>query len=212
MGALLILWIAAIYLLLAVWITYKVRPWWVKSVVAIALLLIPTADAVYGRIKLRQMCEAEGGLKIYKTVEGVEGLYVDRLGATPEWITKDGYRFVEGKSPGGKSMRLSRGSDGKLIEERDVALKSRYRYEYSGGDFGVGYAYGEKRIRDLQTNEILARARNISYEGGWVERLIAGLSGSRSGFAGACLEGAETISPSKIVTEALKLTKGVSFD
>ena len=206
MGALLILWIAAIYLLLAVWITYKVRPWWVKSVVAIALLLIPTADAVYGRVRLRQMCEAEGGLKIYKTVEGVEGLYVDEFRPDPTWIGMYGYRFIEGKDYDGKYMRLSRGSDGKTVEEKNVVLRSQYRYEYSGGDFGIGYAQGEKRILDLQTNEILARARNISYEGGWAERFIARFSGSRSGFAGACLEGAETMSLYKFVTETLKPT------
>jgi hypothetical protein len=203
MGALLILWIAAIYLLLAAWITYKVRSWWVKSVVAIALLLIPTADAVYGRIKLKQMCEAEGGLKIYKTVEGVEGLYVDRLGATPEWVTKYGYRFVEGEDVSGKPVRLSGGPAGKIVEEKNVALKSQYRYEYSGGDFGIGYAYDEQRVRDLQTNEILARARNISYEGGWVERFVASLYAAK-GYAGACQEGRDTISLYKIVNETLK--------
>lgn len=192
------------------WIAHKtvraIPSKWGKALAIVVFVLVPTTDAVYGRIKLRQMCEAEGGLKIYKTVEGVEGLYVDEFRPDSTWIGMYGYRFVEGKDYDGKYMRLSRGSDGKIVEEKNVALKSQYRYEYSGGDFGIGYALEEKRILDLQTNEILARARNISYEGGWAERFIARFSGSRSGFAGACLEGAETISLYKFVTETLKPT------
>jgi len=150
------------------------------------------------------MCQAEGGLKIYKTVEGVDGFYIDRLGPTTEWITKYGYQFVEGKGLDVKYMRLSRGQSGKIIEEKNVVLKSKYRYEYSGGNFGIGYARGERRIRDLQTNEILASYINISYEGGWAERFIARFSDAGSGFAGACDEGAKRVWPDQIIQQTLK--------
>jgi len=207
MGGLAVLVLLGLY----VWGAYKLvrmaRPAWARVLVTLAVVLVPTADAVYGRIKLRQMCAAEGGLKIYKTVEGVEGLYVDEFHPGPTWISMYGYRFVEGKDYDGKHMRLSLGSDGKIVEERYVTLRSRYGYEYSGGDFGTGYAYGEKRIRDLKTGEILARARNLSYEGGWAERTIAAFSDARSGFVGACQEGANTISPRKITNETLKPIK-----
>lgn len=204
MGGLAVLWLTAVYLLIAIWATYRAHPHWMKLLVALGFLLLPTADAVYGRIKLRQMCAAEGGLKVYKTVEGVEGLYVGRFRPDPTWITNYGYRFIEGKDSSGKYRRLSRGPDGKIIEEKDVVPKSRYQLEYLGGDFGAGYAYDEQRIRDLQTNEILARARNISYEGGWAERFIAMFSDSGSGFAGACQEGSKRIWSDQIAHSALK--------
>lgn len=203
MGGLLVLLLAGLYLWIAYVTIRKVPKAWGKVLALVVAVLIPTADAVYGRIKLRQMCEAEGGLKIYRKVDGVEGLHMGKLSPTPEWITKYGFRFVEGESHGSKPMRLGRGTDGNLVEERNVVLRSRYRYEDSGGNIGNGYSYDEQRIRDLQTNEILARARNIGYEGGWVERQVAGLYAAK-GFAGACMEGAEIVLPSRIVTETLK--------
>jgi len=161
-------------------------------------ILIPTVDAIYGRIKLKQMCAAEGGLKIYRVVEGVEGFEYGNSRPSDSWITEYGYKFVEGKGLEGKPMRLRLKSDGKISEEPDAVMQSRYRYEYFGSDFGVGYTQVEQQIKDLKTNEVLARTRNISYEGGWAERLIAGIYASK-GYAGACQEGADRIWPDQIV-------------
>jgi len=62
MGGLAVLLLLGFYL----WGAYKIvrlaKPRWAKALVILVVILIPTADAVYGRIKLRQMCEAEGGL------------------------------------------------------------------------------------------------------------------------------------------------------
>lgn len=173
---------------------------------ALALLvtaLIPTADAIYGRIELRQMCEAEGGLKIYKTVEGVEGLYIDHLGATPEWITKHGYQFVEGMGLDRKSMRLSRGPGGKVVEEQGIVPKSLYRYEYSGGEFGIGFTREEQRVISLPRGEVLARSISIGYQGGWAERLIGKISDAGSGYAKSCQEGKGRTWPHHIVRGTL---------
>lgn len=204
MGGLFVLFLLAIY----IWGAYKIVRWikpvWGKTLVVVAILLIPTADAVYGRIKLKHICETEGGLKVYKTVEGVEGFFIDRLGATPEWITKYGYRFVESKGVGGRPMRLSREQDGRIVAEENIVPRSKYRYEYSGTNFDIGYARGEKRIRDLQTNEIFARYVDFSYEGGWAERLVGRISDAGSGFVGNCQYGADTISLYQFVSETLK--------
>src|SRR3989304_2288943 len=106
-----------------VWVAYKVvrriKPNWGKALAVAVFVLIPTADAVYGRIKLKQLCEAEGGVKIYRTVEGVEGFYGFPMSPAPEWLTKHGYRFLEGTDyPDGKPMRMKLGPDGKVIEEK----------------------------------------------------------------------------------------------
>lgn len=202
MGGLLVLFLLGFY----VWGAYKIVRWikpvWGKALVLVAVLLIPTADAVYGRIKLKQMCETEGGLKIFRIAEGVEGFYVTHRPET-EWLTKYGYKFVEGQDTGGKLVRLSLGPNGKIVEERDVQLKSRYGFEYSGKNFGAGYARGESVIRDLQTKEVLARNVNLSYEGGWIERFVAGIF-SAKGFSGACQSGVNRIWPDQIVNQTLK--------
>ena len=171
-----------------VWVAYKVvrriKPNWGKALAVAVFVLIPTADTVYGRIKLKQLCEAEGGVKIYRTVEGVEGYFDGVWGPTPEWLTKYGYRFVEGKDRDGKPMRIKLGPDGKVIEEMNVVPQSRHQYEYSGAEFGNGYFRGESRIRDLQTKEILSRYVDIIYQGGWVERFLFYDGGP--GFAAFC--------------------------
>lgn len=206
MGGLFILFLLGLY----IWGAYKIvrwiRPVWGKAFVVVAVLLIPTADAVYGRIRLKHMCEAEGGLKIYKTVEGVEGFRDGRSRPEEEWITKYGYRFVEGEGANGTPARVSRQANGTIIMENNVTPISKFAFEHSGGDFARGYAQDEIRVRDLATNEILARNLNISYQGGWVERFVASVYAAR-GFAGACQEGGAWISPTKIVSETLKPSK-----
>src|SRR5690349_7846883 len=119
MGGLAVLLLLALYVWIAMKVVRRLKPGWGKALAVAAFVLIPTADAVYGRVRLKQMCAAEGGLKIYKTAKNVEGLYVERLGATPEWITKDGFKYVEGEHAG-TIVRLSKGSNGQIVEEKNV--------------------------------------------------------------------------------------------
>lgn len=52
MGGLGVLFVIGLYIALTIVAIVKVKPVWVKGLVLLAALLIPTADAVYGRIKL----------------------------------------------------------------------------------------------------------------------------------------------------------------
>lgn len=49
MGGLAVLFLLGLYFVLTVWAVYEVKPLWAKGLVLLAALLIPTADAVYGR-------------------------------------------------------------------------------------------------------------------------------------------------------------------
>lgn len=211
MGGLAVLVICATYVGGALWLSLKlIKPRWGKVIALIVFALIPTVDGYYGRIKLKQMCAEEGGLKIYKVVEAVDGFYIRDQSPGEQWLTKDGYKFVEGRGLGDKPLRLSLRPDGKVLEERDLKpeeLRSRYRYEHSGGDFGIGYARDEYLIRDLQTNEVLVRHVNIGYAGGWAERLLAGFSDAGRGLAGACQEGSDQFDIVKFITGTLKAVK-----
>jgi hypothetical protein len=211
MGGLAVLVICAAYVGVALWLSLKmIKPRWGKVIALIVFVLLPTADGYYGRIKLKQMCAEEGGLKRYKTVEGVESFYGRDLPPSAQWLAKDGYKFVEGRGLGGKPMRLSLRPDGKLLEETNLdptELKSRYRYEHSGGDFGAGFARDDYLIRDVQTNEVLASHVNISYAGGWAERFLAQFSDAGRGFVGACQLGSDQFDIVKFITGTLKSTK-----
>jgi len=197
-------WVCAAYM-----VVRKIKPNWGKALVIAAFVLVPTADAVYGRIKLKQLCEAEGGVKIYRTVEGVEGFYNASF-PSPDWLTTYGYRFVEGKDyRDGKSMRIRLGPDGKVIEEKNVVPQSKYRYELSLEEIGIGYLRFDIRIRDLQTKEILARDLIFIYKGGWAERFLAGFSDDPTWSAADCRDVTDQpqMGQEQFITRTLKPAK-----
>lgn len=200
MGGLLILFLIGLY----VWGTYKIvrrtPPQWGKALIVIAALLIPTADAVYGRYKLGEMCAAEGGLHIYRVVEDVAGFDNPKFQPDEGWLTANGYKFVEGEELSGKRSRLSRRPDGTFLREEGITPISEYVFEYELGDAKDIFIRIEKRIRVKATGEILSRAVNFSYAGGWFERFVAGLYAAR-GTAGPC---GPSIDITQLISQTLK--------
>lgn len=177
MGALLILILAALYL----WVSYKVvrraRSVWGKVLAVLAFILIPTADAVYGRIKLRQMCEAEGGVRIYRTVENVNGFYASRF-AHEFWIIGHHYQYVEGDDAG-QPFRISRNEKGNIVTEKNVAnLKSTYVFEHEVVNQKT-FLWQREIVKVRRTQEVLGTAVDIAYYGGWVERALSALYAGR---------------------------------
>jgi hypothetical protein len=203
MGALLIIFLGAVYVLIAYKVTVRVRPWWGKTIAIAVFVLIPTADAVYGRIKFNQMCETEAGLKIYRTAEDAQGFYNSQMPPSDQWIRKYGYRFIEGRALGGKDARMSLRPDGTILLETEVMPISKYAYEVKRSAPGETYSRTEQNIRMRETNEVLSAQVNISYAGGWFNRFVASLYASR-GQAGICGPG---ISIDDLVTKTLKPVK-----
>lgn len=95
MGGLAVLVIVGLYVFIAYKVMKVVERKWLKAVVIGVALLIPTADAIYGRIKLKRMCEAEAGLKVFRVVEHVEGFMAST--ADESWIKQYGFLFSEGE-------------------------------------------------------------------------------------------------------------------
>ncbi|MDY7538647.1 hypothetical protein QN372_05970 [Undibacterium sp. RTI2.1] len=185
MGLLILLFLAVIYVLLVSLLISYIKPWWLRPFVAIIFIAIPTADAVYGRYRLHQMCDAEGGLRIFRVVENVPGFYDPTSSPSEENVRKYGYRFSEGLGADKKIARLSLGSDGAIETEIGDKPVSKYIYQSQLGDLNGKYSRVEQRIVVIETGEILSRAVNINFEGGWVERLLAALYDAR-GSAGNC--------------------------
>lgn len=203
MGGLLVLALIAGYVWGAAKLFKRVGPSWAKALVVVAAILIPTADAVYGRIKLKHMCEAEGGLHVYRVVEGAEGFDYPIMTPNDEWITKYGYLFVEGEELSGKRSRVSLQPDGKIVRAVGVTPIAKYVYELDKGDVRDTFQRIESRVLARDSGEVLGRVVNISYAGGWFERFVNGLYAAR-GTAGRC---GPDILITELVTKTLKPTK-----
>ena len=182
--------LAIAVLVLYIWIWKKVfgriQPVWGKALAFVLAILIPTGDAIYGRIVLNQMCEAEGGLRVYKTVENVDGFFDDH-GPDERWIKNRGFTFAEGRSQTGSPNvdRLSKDSDGMVTMEKNVPRKSIYRLRFVPGELGSIYRRNKYVLDTYDETEILGEEVDISYSGGWVERAINGIYAAH-GTAGTC--------------------------
>lgn len=206
MGGLLVLLLAGLYL----WIVYvairKVPKVWGKALALVVAVLIPTADAVYGRIKLKQLCETEGGMKIFKTVEGVEGFYAENSDDYDDWITKFGYRFVEGMGSGQGVARKKLGIDGKVSTTASTAQMSLYRLSKENAISGLGLNKHRMVVTIQETGEELGSYTYFGFEGGWAERFIASLY-AQTGFGGDCGSFSTYDKKTELVTKTLRKAK-----
>lgn len=121
-----ILFCILIYIVLALLIISKAKTMHVKIIVLILAVLLPTADAVYGRYKLKQMCAAEAGLKVYRVAESVKG-FMART-ATEDLLKKYGYQFMEGGYPN-HFYRFSL-IDSEVLIEENVVPRSQYEFKF----------------------------------------------------------------------------------
>lgn len=189
MGGLAVLFLLGLYLVLAVVAIIIVKPLWAKGLVLLVALLIPTADAVYGRYKLKQMCAAKAGLKVYRVVHGVEGFMAD---STSEFtLKKYGFRFTEGERSRGKYYRFSK-ENGQIVIEENVTPKSQYRlklirdFEMPNYDDKQAYYRHQEAIENIATGEILATYTHLAFKGGWAERFLGMFSDAGAGNVAWC--------------------------
>ena len=185
MAALLIFFLAWLYYRVVRKVLKRVKPYWGKALVIVIALLIPTADAMYGRHKLKRLCAQEGGLHIYRVVEGVKGFESPSIRPDKGWLGIGKYQFMEGEDSPGKYSRLSLRPDGTYLREVDITPVSEYVYEYIPGGIKNIYSKAEQRVYVRATGEVLGRYVNIYYAGGWVERAINGLYAAH-GNSGMC--------------------------
>lgn len=184
MGGLAVLFILGLYFLLTLLAVIIAKPLWAKGLVLLAALLIPTADAMYGRYKLKQMCAAEAGLKVYKVAHNVEG-FMDDGTHSDYWVKEHGYQFAEDRPMNGTTTRYSR-RDGQVIQDNQVTPKSKYRLRQSYGDDKSVYRLSQYLVEDVSTGEVLAKDTRIAYKGGWAERFLAAFSDAGVGNVAWC--------------------------
>lgn len=201
MGGLGFLFVVALYIFVAYKVVAAMERRWIKAVAIIVVLLIPTADAIYGRIKLRNMCEAEAGLKVFRVAEHVEGFMDDYR---EYWIKEGKYQFAEDMPKNGKVTRYSK-QNGQIVREDNVMPRSQYRVSSTFGNTKDIYLRSQFVVETLQ-GEILATDTQIAFNGGWAERFLAKFSDAGGGAVTWC--GNTELNPlvrhEKLVTTTLK--------
>jgi len=196
---------------LYIWIAYKVvrrvSPVWGKALLVLVFVLIPTADAVYGRIKLRQMCEAEGGLNINRVVGRVEGFLIDQ-GASDIWIKNNGYLYNEGGERPDQRVNRYVLRDGAIALEWNVPSLARYEVRFVSPSKREQFERDEYLVRDRKNDDVLGKYVQIGFRGGWVEQLLGGFSDAGAGWAASCGQQDPRILES-LVLKTLKPTQNI---
>lgn len=191
MTGLIVLGIFIVYVAIAIGITATVKGAWKLLVIAV-FILIPTWDIIPGKIALARYCEEEGGIKINRSVDGVDGFVSIGGGAYEEYFTKFGYKYIEivkvvrdprtNNVVGTEYWQVTLGSDGRLKERRVDHPSSKYAYKEAPrlgeGRMAFGIVRNVDSIVDLQTNETLATRTEIYWRGNWLQRYASPILGS----------------------------------
>lgn len=149
-----------------------------KFVTAATFVLIPTWDIIPGKLYFNHLCNTEGGIKIYKTVEGVEGFYYE-VGTAPgrEVLDTYGYKFVEGAAGGDTVYRYTLDANGRIVRKDIDKPVSRYGVKSERHPPKWNTKRHEKLITDRQTKDILAVRTQFEYLGNWLQQKFNPLLG-----------------------------------
>ncbi len=176
MGGLAVFSLIGLYIFAGYKFVKSIRPGYRKWLAIAALALIPTTDAVVGRIYLQHLCATEGGLKVYRVAQGVEG-FINLGGDDVTAVEKYGYKFSESTPVNGLVNRYSK-HDGKIVKETKVIPQSKYRVRYSTAGQKDTYMRQTLVVETVPDGEVLATDVQIGFNGGWAERFLGGFSGA----------------------------------
>ncbi len=190
MGGMAIALIVAVYLAVAVGLIFKAKNWKARLAIALIALLLPTADGYIGRRYVEHLCAKDGGLKVFRVVENVEGvLGFSTLRATFERMK---YQFLEMDRPtvdqNKKYRRIERLPSGEIVEGFASKPLAKYKLEriFGGGEMlTIGYSMIDDRVVVIETGEVLVRYRQYGGGAGWAERFLGQFTDS--GHAGGAL-------------------------
>jgi hypothetical protein len=145
-------------------------------------VLIPTWDIPIARQQYEHLCQTEAGVKIYKSVDGVEGFInvFSGIGVAEDILKNYGYQFVEGTDVSNKWIRYSLDEHGKAVKQHIDVPTARYRIDkvQSRLEYAVK---DEIVIDDVRTKEKLATKTAFSPQGGWLAQELHWFVGSCRG-------------------------------
>lgn len=201
MGGLGVIFFIALYLVIAFKVVRKFKASRYKWLVVALIVLIPSGDAMVGRVYLKYLCAEDGGLKVYRVAEHVEGFMDDYR---DYWVKEGKYQFSEDFSTNGKVTRYSN-QNGQIVREDNVLPRSQYRVSSTFGNTKDIYLRSQFVVETLQ-GEILATDTLIAFNGGWAERFLAQFSDAGGGAVAWCsnMELNPLVRHEKLVTTVLK--------
>jgi hypothetical protein len=147
----------------------------VTTILALLFILVPIADDFVGQWQFGRLCEKEAGTKIYRTISGVVGFRSNEFFI--EWLTKSGYRYVEHEKFPGNVLRKSLDVNGKVVEETISEPESKYAFRYSKTSMPNHMWKGQYAVLDLDNKEVVATRTNLTYSGGWLQRMLGQVGG-----------------------------------
>ena len=166
----------AVYVWLGKWLVGQVVSKKAKVLIIAVFVLIPTWDVVPSWLYLTYLCETEGGVKIYKSIKGVEG-FRDHIGIGRGALENYGYKFIEGTYGGTVLYRDSLDSRGSLVRQKIDKPSSRYAVKYVNHPLPLKIEKGEKIIFDELTGETLAINTIFYLAGNWLQVMMKPLLG-----------------------------------
>lgn len=184
MGGLAVVFFIGLYIAISYWVFKRFDGSNFRWLVVALAVLIPSGDAIVGRLYLKRLCAEEGGLKVSRVVEHVDG-FMEQLG-TDYWVRIGGYQFSEEFPLNGKVIRYSK-NNGQIVREDNVLPQSQYRVrsEYVGS-LRDRYLRHVFLVETIPNRETLATDTQIAFNGGWAERFIALFSDAGGGTVAWC--------------------------
>ncbi len=179
MSGLGVLFFIGLYFFIAYKVVKAIKTKPLKWLAIVILVLIPTADEMVGRVYLQHLCATEGGLKVHRMVNGVEG-FIGAWGDEPDAmpVEKYDYSFSEGRPWKGRVKRYSK-QNGQIVKENDVLPKSNYRLSLlDKGEVKDSYMRQTLVVETFPVGEVLATDTQIGFNGGWVAHLLASFGGT----------------------------------
>ena len=194
MTGLIVLGFLVAYVAIATGIASWAKGRWRLLVIAV-FILIPTWDIVPGKIALAHYCEKEGGIKIYRSVDGVEGFLSLDGRAYKDYFKRYGYKYVEierqkrdprtGKAMGKEYARVTLGGNDNLREELVDKPISNYEFKDYRNDETYSSPWGitlfSASIIDRNTGETIAVDKRFGWYGGWLRKLNRPILGAGHG-------------------------------
>jgi hypothetical protein len=176
MGGLLVLFLIGLYLWGAYKVVRRIKPVWGKTLAVVAVVLIPTWDMIPGYIYLKYLCATEGGVRVNKLTEGVEGFRANGV-ADKEFFKTYGYKFIE-EEWAGNYYRYSMSPYGDLIKQEILKPTAKYEIKRATNQLLIlAILRHETSIVDSATEEKLATKTHFSSYGGWLMKATNPLLG-----------------------------------
>lgn len=206
MGGLAVVFFIGIYIAIAYWVFKRFDGSNFRWLVVALAVLIPSGDAIVGRLYLKHLCAEEGGLKVSRVVEHVDGFMDYAFSGGDYWVKERGYQFTEDRPVNEMTTRYSK-QNGQISRENNVLPQSQYRVrsEYVGS-LRDPYLRHVFLVETIPNRETLATDTQIAFNGGWAERFIALFSDAGGGTVAWCTntEKQPDVRYEKIISTVLK--------